>query len=130
MENIETFLENCQRDIKSIKTCVDCFKYWIKDRKNYFTRVCTKPHLLVFVKITGYPLWPAKVMSINGKMANVEFFDDHTQADIQLSKCFLYSEKCYTEVRNDKDFKDALKVNLHEFFQWKFQNIETNDLKI
>ncbi|XP_055306192.1 MYND-type zinc finger-containing chromatin reader Zmynd8-like [Sitodiplosis mosellana] len=63
------------------------------DHDDYFTRVCTTPHLLVYAKMTGYPNWPAKLMSIDGCKANVEFFGDHTQNDVSLANCFLYSEQ-------------------------------------
>lgn len=58
---VDSLLEKCQRDVKSISTCNDCFEYWIIDSDNYFTRVCKKPHLLVFAKLSGHPMWPAKV---------------------------------------------------------------------
>ncbi|XP_055306189.1 uncharacterized protein LOC129570556 [Sitodiplosis mosellana] len=90
---IKSFSENCHRDVNSIRKCSECFNAWTKDRYNYFTRACSKPHLLVFAKTPANPFWPAKVMLINGKMVNVEFFGDHTQADIPAEDCFLYSER-------------------------------------
>lgn len=109
---VGALLEKFQADIKSIKSCIDCSEYWIIDRKNYFTRVCAKPHLLVFAKLNKHPVWPGKVMSINGKIANVEFFGDHTQDDIPLSKCYLFSTKFYPKSPKNKDLIEALEVIL------------------
>ncbi|XP_055306188.1 MYND-type zinc finger-containing chromatin reader Zmynd8-like [Sitodiplosis mosellana] len=108
---VESLLEQCQGDVKSITTCPDCFEYWIIDPSNYFTRVCTKPHLLVLAKLTGHPLWPAKVMSIdkNTSMANVEFFGDHTQEDISFDNCYLYAKELIGKTPKNKDLINAIK---------------------
>lgn len=110
---VSSLLEQCQSDVKSIKTCSDCFEYWTNDHKDYFTNVCAKPHLLVFAKLPNYPLWPAKVMSINGNKALVTFFGDHTQEDIPLTKCFLYSDEFISENSNDDQLDDAIEVIYH-----------------
>ncbi|XP_055301677.1 MYND-type zinc finger-containing chromatin reader Zmynd8-like [Sitodiplosis mosellana] len=116
---VHSLLEQCQRDVKSIKTCTDCFAYWMHDHDDYFTRVCTTPHLLVYAKMTGYPNWPAKLMSIDGCKANVEFFGDHTQNDVSLANCFLYSEqfqgkspKNFEQLKEDLD-KATKELKLH-----------------
>lgn len=90
---VKYLLGNCRRDVESIRKCSECFRAWTEDRLTYFTRACSKPHLLIFAKTPDNPLWPAKVMQIKGDLVNVEFFGDHTQADIPAKDCFLYSER-------------------------------------
>ncbi|XP_055306216.1 MYND-type zinc finger-containing chromatin reader ZMYND8-like [Sitodiplosis mosellana] len=80
----------CAHDVKSIRLCNECFDNWMKDRNGYFVKVCAKPHLLVMAKYDCHPYWPAKVMSVFGDKVNIEFFGDHTQADVSDSNCYLY----------------------------------------
>ena len=52
-EVVDALAELCHRNVKSIRTCAECFQYWAEDPQNYFTKVCTKPHLLVYAKALG-----------------------------------------------------------------------------
>lgn len=108
----KSILEICERDAKCIKTCIECFEYWVSGNDDFFAMACSKPHLLVFAKVEEYPHWPAKVMEINGNTALVEFFGDHTQADVPLKSCFLYSESFESQNRsNDAKIKRAFDVS-------------------
>lgn len=91
MKAIKTLSENCHRDISSIEKCSECFNARTNDQLCYFTKVCSKPHLLVYVKTPKNPFWPAKVMLFKDGMANVEFFGDHSQADVPVKDCLLYA---------------------------------------
>lgn len=105
------------RDVFNIRKCNDCVDYWLKDSTNYFKNVCSKPHLIVYAKLATYPYWPAKLMSINGNMANVEFFDEvHSQADVPVSKCRIYSEKLPERTPKSIDLTDGLKVKVVPHF--------------
>lgn len=112
--------EHLARDIGSIAACVDCYGFFIKNPRDYFTRVCSKPHLLVFAKLDFYPYWPAKVMSVDENIANVEFFGDHTQEDIPFDKCYLYSKDFLNKSPKDKNLIDAMKVILLRTFHENF----------
>lgn len=92
-EVVDQLSELCHRDVRSIHTCPECFEYWAIDPNDYFTKVCAKPHLIVYAKAEGHKLWPAKVMSINGNMVNVEFFGEHSQADVLAKHCVLYPKR-------------------------------------
>ncbi|XP_031636696.1 uncharacterized protein LOC116349425 [Contarinia nasturtii] len=100
--------ERCHRDVKSIRTCSECFASWVNDPDDYFTKVCTKPHLIVYAKAVPFQFWPAKLMSINGHVANVEFFDDHTQADVPVENCILYPKEHIIPRKGNKLY-DAFK---------------------
>ncbi|XP_055306193.1 MYND-type zinc finger-containing chromatin reader Zmynd8-like [Sitodiplosis mosellana] len=105
---VAALAELCHRDVRSIRTCSDCFEYWANDSQNYFTKVCTKPHLIVYAKVDGCrKFWPAKVMSVNGNMVNVEFFGDHTQDDVRAEKCVLYTRHTLRR-KNASPFNDAI----------------------
>lgn len=106
----DELFELCHRDVKSIRACANCFEYWINDSDDYFTKVCDKPHMLVYAKLDRFPYWPAKVMSIHGNVADVEFFGDHTQADIPMANCYLYSKQYPGKSKNDKSLGEAQKV--------------------
>ena len=52
-EAVHSLREQCKRDVKSIQACSDCFEYWMDDHDDYFTRVCSVPHLLIYAKMRG-----------------------------------------------------------------------------
>lgn len=64
-----------------------------KNKKDWMINVCERPHLLVWAKIESYPYWPAKVMSYNDKHVSVEFFDEHSTAEVEVGNCLLYSKE-------------------------------------
>ncbi|XP_031636681.1 protein kinase C-binding protein 1-like [Contarinia nasturtii] len=107
---VEALLDWCKRDVNSIQTCPDCFENYFVDEKNYFTMVCTKPHLLVFAQLENYPAWPAKVMKVEENVVNVEFFGDHTEDDVPFEKCYLYTYA----MAHQKTRKLNLKIALNE----------------
>ncbi|XP_031636692.1 protein kinase C-binding protein 1-like isoform X2 [Contarinia nasturtii] len=111
---INRLSELCHRDVKSIRTCPECFENWATDHDNYFVKVCTKPHLIIFSKGTHFPYWPAKLMSITGAMANVVFFGDHTQDDVPVTQCILYAQRNPIQSAQTDEFNNALmELNVH-----------------
>lgn len=86
-----------RRELDVIRKCIDCYVLWTEkdEDEDYFTFVCTKPHLLVFVKDSKESsLWPAKVTCVNndGMTVSVECFGDHLQAEYPFEQCYLYSD--------------------------------------
>ncbi|XP_055306126.1 zinc finger MYND domain-containing protein 11-like [Sitodiplosis mosellana] len=111
---VDTLTELCHRNVNSIKTCAECFEHWLNDPSNYFMMVCSRPHLIVYAKVEGFPYWPSKVMSIKGNMANVAFFGDHTQADVPVNKCILYAKRNPIQNARPSEFTSALQeLNVH-----------------
>lgn len=131
---VKQLREECTRDVTSIQACAECFQSWIDDRYNFFTNVCSKPHLLVFAKVASYLPWPAKVMSTCGDKVNVEFFGDHSQADVSFKQCTLYRKNTTKPVKKDakksapyKLYNDALEVFFFECSHKSF-NIADREL--
>lgn len=120
----DTLFELCHRDVNSIRKCAECFEHWIIDPNNYFVLVCSKPHLIVYAQVEGFPYWPSKVMSINGNVANVAFFGDHTQADVPAKKCILYAKRNPIQDATLSDYNSALEVRLRS----SFESIEFNSI--
>ncbi|XP_031628186.1 uncharacterized protein LOC116343979 [Contarinia nasturtii] len=87
----KTFLE----EANTIEICADCYAFWKKGNpKTFFKQVCDKPHLLLYVQVEGYPIWPAKLMMVKGRKAVIQCFGDHEEADnVPFDKCFLYSKE-------------------------------------
>lgn len=85
-------------ELENIRKCIDCYEHWTtaKENKDYFTLLCAKPHLLVFVpepENEGPRMWAAKVMSVNHNgTVTIECFGDHLSADYKFEDCFLYSK--------------------------------------
>lgn len=84
------FVDN---EIKCIKNCNECYANGISQPESWFTLACSKPHLVVWIK-TFYSDTekPAKLMAVNGQSVSVNFFGDHSLADVPATDCFLYSE--------------------------------------
>ncbi|XP_031617614.1 uncharacterized protein LOC116337315 [Contarinia nasturtii] len=95
------------KDANGIRACVECFAKWKKDRTDYFKEACSPPHLIVFAKFANYRCWPAKVMTVLDHGVNVEFFGDHSQADVAESDCQLFSEKASKKGKS-KSFNEAI----------------------
>lgn len=108
---LNLLLKTCERDASYIKNCAECFQYWISGEEDFFEMACSKPHLLVFAKFKEWPPWPGKVMEIYDNSANIEFFGEHTEAEIPLESCFLYFEGIELEnCTTDAELVNAIKV--------------------
>lgn len=108
--------EHWHKELKDIRKCVDCYEIFTTNEtdEDYFTRVCTKPHLLAYVKEAkhhGPRMWPVKVLSVadEKKIVTVEFFGDHDLEDFTFDECFLYSDgqEIARKKANEKYSKDA-----------------------
>lgn len=95
---IEELKREWHEEIEIIRKCIDCYEHWTtaKENQDYFTLLCAKPHLLVFVpepENEGPRMWPAKVLSVhhNGTVT-IECFGDYLSADYKFEDCFLYSK--------------------------------------
>ena len=85
-------------ELEVIRMCVDCYFYWAMKKKNdsYSTKVCTKPHLLVYTQEPeeeGSRWWPAKVLSISkNNTVNIESFGDNLRSYCEKYECILYAD--------------------------------------
>lgn len=83
----------CKQELNEIEACNECY-FNANTCKLWFTEVCTKPHLLVWAKLKGFPFWPAKLMSVNSnQLVDVRFFGDHDRAWVPIKECLLFCEK-------------------------------------
>ena len=62
-----------------MEICPDCFKNFYTITETSFAEPCRRPHQLVFARVKGYPLWPAKVVRMGPKQNEVDcrFFGTH-----------------------------------------------------
>lgn len=94
IEEIRYLQKFCKDEIFNIETCAECFvKSNSKNGDGWFTKVCAKPHLLIWAKLSGYPYWPAKVMGLYDDVLGVQFFGEHERAFVPAKDCFLYSRE-------------------------------------
>ncbi|XP_062559260.1 MYND-type zinc finger-containing chromatin reader Zmynd8-like isoform X2 [Armigeres subalbatus] len=97
----------CKQEINEIEACNECY-FNANTSKTWFTEVCTKPHLLVWAKLKGFPYWPAKLMSVNvNQLADVRFFGDHDRAWVPIKECFLFCDR-------DPNTKQHRRTNMAE----------------
>lgn len=94
IEDVRHLLKVCKDEMFNIETCSECFvKSSSKTKDDWFTKVCAKPHLLIWAKLSGYPYWPAKAMGAYDDVLNVQFFGEHERAFVPAKDCFLYSRE-------------------------------------
>lgn len=75
-----------------IDTCHECYYNANTCKTDWFVEVCSRPHILVWAKLKGFPYWPAKAMTTNSQgMVDVRFFGDHDRAFVPIRECYLYS---------------------------------------
>lgn len=89
----ESLLGICIEEISTLKYCGDC--YMNVGQPNGFTFVCSKPHLLLWVKFENHPYWPAKFVAVKKgpNRIHVQFFGEYTVADVSYQDCYLYSKE-------------------------------------
>lgn len=134
IEAANMLLDNWYEEYENIRKCTDCYYYWLKheidpqSEPHHFTLLCSKPHLLVYVRESrkdGLRWWPAKVLSVNSnreKRVEIECFGDHLRAAYKFVDCILYSDtmedlkkkaqiamKSKNPVKNE-EYKRAFKV--------------------
>lgn len=110
-----SLLDYVDNDIISVKNCTECFENSYRFPEDSFVMPCQKPHLLIWVRGTIFPYWPAKAMSVVGNLVHVRFFQDHHILNVDPKDCYLFSEQ-YPENKTSttNNFDTALKVI------WKF----------
>ena len=92
-QNLRVFVT---KEIDELRLCVDCYemsndKALQESNKNWFCLPCNPPHMPVFVKMKGFPHWPAKVIHCypDNKRVNVRFFDSQMRRmDVKLSDTY------------------------------------------
>lgn len=120
IQDVQQLYKLCKYELSSIQLCAECFVR-SRSRNDYgwFPKACSKPHLLVWAKLSGYPYWPAKVMSVNAdekadkrSLLTVQFFGEHEHAFVPAKDCYLYSREDPNEEAGKKfrqrDFSDCV----------------------
>ncbi|XP_037049728.1 protein kinase C-binding protein 1-like [Bradysia coprophila] len=83
-----------KQEIYDIDTCHECYYNANTCKTDWFVEICSRPHILVWAKLKGFPYWPAKVMTTNLQgMVDVRFFGDHDRAFVPIRECYLYSKE-------------------------------------
>ncbi|CAG2112271.1 unnamed protein product [Medioppia subpectinata] len=83
-----------KNEMAEMEICPDCFKNFYTVTDTSFAEPCRRPHQLVFARVKGYPLWPAKIVRLGGKPNEVDcrFFGTHDRAFVTADLCWLVSE--------------------------------------
>lgn len=90
---VKEFIASCELELTSLSHCTDCYERSERRARAWFTAYCIPPHLLIWAKYLTYPYWPAKLMSADDKMVDVQFFGDHTFETVPVDNCLIYSEQ-------------------------------------
>lgn len=117
LPNAKSLLKVCRQELLEIETCFECY-FKANTDADWFTDVCSSPHILLWAKLRGFPYWPAKSMSVNATtgQVNVRFFGAHDRAWINVKDCYLYSKEDPngTNPKKQNDIAECIKeVNSH-----------------
>ncbi|XP_034485361.1 protein kinase C-binding protein 1 isoform X2 [Drosophila innubila] len=107
----------CRQEANEIDTCAECYLN-ANSSDEWFVKVCTTPHLLLWAKLKGFPYWPAKAMGSGpNSVVNVRFFGKHDRANVPVKDCFLYCAQdpnTQTSRRSARDLADCIReVEVH-----------------
>lgn len=107
----------CAKEVYDIEMCGECFNRAVEsNNRDWFTEICTPPHLLVWAKLSGHPYWPAKVIGFTStaNRLDVRFFGgDHDMANVSPHDCYLYPSRNpnrYLDAITDQDIKLSVQV--------------------
>lgn len=107
----------CRQEANEIDTCAECYLN-ANSSDEWFVKVCTHPHLLLWAKLKGFPYWPAKAMGAGpNAVVNVRFFGKHDRANVPVKDCFLYCAQdpnTQTSRRSARDLAECIReVEVH-----------------
>lgn len=107
----------CRQEANEIDTCPECYLN-ANSSDEWFVKVCTHPHLLLWAKLKGFPYWPAKAMGSGpNAVVNVRFFGKHDRANVPVKDCFLYCAQdpnTQTSRRSARDLAECIReVEVH-----------------
>lgn len=137
----------CESEVQHISSCPECYEMKYTRPNEWRTLACSKPHLLLWVKLDheikspdwqskiGHSFWPAKLLSIEInsfgiEMVNAIFFCHSHLVEIAPANCFIYNKRPSTQTRRSKDIEDPQKVRKQlrfskfEFFKLNFKTFE------
>ncbi|XP_050079310.1 protein kinase C-binding protein 1 [Anopheles maculipalpis] len=99
--------KRAKQEMDEMDPCYECYKNDNTLAEDRFREPCSKPHLLVWAKMKGYPYWPGKLMAINANnQAFVRYFGTHDRSWISVKECYLFSQ------RDLNPHKQNLKIRL------------------
>ncbi|CAG2054712.1 unnamed protein product [Timema podura] len=116
----------CRDECIKIEICPECFLHTCRHGAKGFIRVCKRPHVPVWARMTGFPFWPAKAMGMKDGGVQVFFFADHNRAVVPSSEVFLYSQDIpFPNQRNSRkqrleDAVEEMKQHLNQLMKKEY----------
>lgn len=95
--NLRRLVKFCLQELYDIDVCIECYRNANECGADWFTLVCTSPHILIWARVGNErKFWPAKAMAVKRTAyhtrIHVRFFGFKARnAFIEPSECYLYS---------------------------------------
>uniref|UniRef100_A0A182W030 Protein kinase C-binding protein 1 n=1 Tax=Anopheles minimus TaxID=112268 RepID=A0A182W030_9DIPT len=103
LKDARAMQKKAKNEIDEMEPCPECYKHANTQAERWFTKPCSKPHLLVWAKLKGFPYWPGKLYGLRGgNQAYVRFFATHDRSWMPVKDCFLYSKQDPSPTKNLK----------------------------
>uniref|UniRef100_A0A182N674 Protein kinase C-binding protein 1 n=1 Tax=Anopheles dirus TaxID=7168 RepID=A0A182N674_9DIPT len=116
LKHAQTMAKICKSELQEIDPCHECYIKAHTFEPEWFIQPCSKPHLLVWAKLKGFPYWPGKLLEVNtANHAHVRFFgDQHDRAWIPEKECYIFSQRDINQTKNKKQSQTGLTISLKE----------------
>ncbi|CBY09013.1 unnamed protein product [Oikopleura dioica] len=86
-----------ETECQEIENCPSCYLGPLTKPVDWFVQVCDKVHPIVWGKLSGYPVWPAKVMCCQSHHVDIRFFGQHDKAWLSVTHVTMHTtEDPYT----------------------------------
>uniref|UniRef100_A0A182TAV8 PWWP domain-containing protein n=1 Tax=Anopheles maculatus TaxID=74869 RepID=A0A182TAV8_9DIPT len=94
LKHARALQKRAKQEVEEMEPCYECYIKANTLCEDWFREPCSKPHLLVWAKMKGYPYWPAKLYVINSNnQAFVRFFGAHDRTWMPVKECYLFSQR-------------------------------------
>lgn len=86
----------------------------LNDADDWFMTVCSRPHLVVWVKLGGYPWWPAKAIGTRDWLIDARFFGKYhsvnflRESSVRLFSIIAPKSSASLSEKHSNDLKLAL----------------------
>lgn len=100
---VDRMFDSVLKDIDLVNSCLNCYRNFCESKMDYkFNQLqkCSPEHEVAFIKYKTFPLWPCKIISIDGKRYQAWFFG------ASGNECI----RCFAQRKSVISIEDAIKI--------------------
>jgi len=93
---VDRMFDSVLKDIDLANSCLTCFRNLCENKLDYksnLMQICSPAHEVAFIKFQSFPLWPCRIISVNGQRYQAWFFGATANECI---RCFAKKKSIYS----------------------------------